>query len=217
MVKKEARKERKKDDVIKVKIDDLYLSYSSSFEEASLEKVDEKEAEKIRVEIEEKTLESLRVINEETLQLSEFLIEDKNLARELCRLIKPVLKHLNQSFAIPSRTIPNSKKSDQIILNEDGHLIFADEKGKVNSKPLDKYPSEIILIVFLNIIPKLGRLLRFYRKKVGMRVNLFEKIYRELDNANRAFSNSEAKPGESLEGPKPAEENGIKKILFSKQ
>lgn len=217
MVKKEARKERKKDDVIKVKIDDLYLSYSSSFEEASLEKVDEKEAEKIRVEIEEKTLESLRVINEETLQLSEFLIEDKNLARELCRLIKPVLKHLNRSFTIPSRTIPNSKKSDQIILNEDGHLIFADEKGKVNSKPLDEYPSEIILIVFLNIIPKLGRLLRFYRKKVGMRVNLFEKIYRELDNANRAFSNSEAKPGESLEGPKPAEENGIKKILFSKQ
>jgi len=217
LVKKEVRKERKKDDIIKVKIDDLYLSYSSSFEGESLERVDEKEAEKIRVEIEEKILESLRVINEETLQLSEFLIEDKNLARELCRLIKPVLKHLNRSFAIPSRAIPNSKKSDQIILNEDGHLIFAYEKGKVNSKPLDEYPSEIILIVFLNIIPKLGRLLRFYRKKVGMRVNLFEKIYRELDNANRAFSNSEAKPGESLEGPKPAEENGIKKILFSKQ
>lgn len=217
MVKKGARKERKKDDPIKVKIDDLYLSYSSPAEGAGLEAVDEKEAEKLRVEIEEKILYSLREINEEILQLSEFLIEDKKLAKELCRLIKPILKHLNLSFPIPSRAIPISKKSDQIILNEDGHLIFTYEKGKVNSKPLDEYPSEIILIVFLSIIPKLGRLLRLYRKKVGMRVNIFEKMYRELDNANRAFSNSEVNSGESLGGPKPVEENGIKKILFSKK
>ena len=94
------------------------------FDNRSLEMLDEKEVEEAKVEIEEKFLDSLKVINEEALQLSEFLIEDKKLAKELCRLIKPILKHLNISFPIPSRAIPIPEKSDQIILNEDGHLIF---------------------------------------------------------------------------------------------
>jgi hypothetical protein len=179
----------------------------------SLEMLDEKEVEKAKVEIEEKFLDSLKVINEEILQLSEFLIEDKKLAQELCRLLRQVLKHLNLSFVIPSRAIPISEKIDQIILNEEGHLIFVYEKSKVDSKALEEYPPEIILIVFLNIIPKLGKLLRLYRKRVGMRVNFFEKIYRELENASKVFVTSNQKLEVSLR--ERTEEDGVKKTLFS--
>jgi len=188
--------------------------YSFLFGDQSSETLDEKMVEKAKVEIEGKFLDSLKVINEEILQLSEFLIEDKKLAQELCKLIKQVLKHLNLSFVIPARAIPLFKETEQIILNEEGHLIFVHEKNKVSSRALEEYPPEIILIVFLDIIPKLGRLLKLYRKKVGMRVNFFEKIYRELENVNRTFVTSNQRPDESLE--ESVEVDGVKKVLFSK-
>jgi len=181
----------------------------------SLETLDEREVEKARAEIEEKFLGSLKVINEEILQLSEFLIEDTKLARELCKILRPILKHLNLSFAIPPRAIPIHEKTDRITLNQEGHLIFVYERNKVDSKALEEYPPEIVLIVFLSIIPKLGKTLKLYRKKVGMRVDFFEKIYRELENAKKTFTASNQEGGDHLEVH--VEENGVKKTLFSNE
>ena len=212
MGKKRGKKEAKKDEVSKERRD-YEQFHPFLFGNRSLETLDEKEVEKAKVEIEEKFLDSLKVINEEILQLSEFLIEDKKLAQELCRLLRQVLKHLNLSFVIPSRAIPIFKKIDQIILNEEGHLIFVYEKSKVDSKALEEYPPEVILAVFLNIIPKLGKLLRLYRKRVGMRVNFFEKIYRELENVSRVFVTSNQRLEASLR--ERVEEDGVKKTLFS--
>lgn len=213
MVKKGGKKEAKRGDFSEERMDHEFF-YPFSLSNRSLEELDEKEVEKAIVEIEEKFLDSLKVINEEILQLSEFLIEDKKLAQELCRLVKPILKHLNLSFTIPARAIPLFKKTDQIILNEDGHLIFVHEKNKIDSKALKEYPPEIVLLVFLIIIPKLGKVLKLYRRKVGMRVNFFEKIYRELENAKRAFVTSNQSLDKGLK--EAVEVDGVKKTLFSK-
>jgi hypothetical protein len=202
-VKKGGKKEAKRGDFSEERVDHEFF-YPFSLGNQSLEELDEKEVEGTIVEIEEKFLDSLKVINEEILQLSEFLIEDRKLAQELCRLVKPILKHLNLSFTIPARAIPLFEKTDQIILNEDGHLIFVYEKNKIDSKALKEYPPEIVLLVFLNVIPKLGKVLKLYRRKVGMRVNFFEKIYRELENAKRAFVTSNQSLDTSLEEAKPA-------------
>lgn len=212
MGKKRGKTEAKKGGFSKERMDYEHF-HPFLFGNRSLEMLDEKEVEEAKVEIEEKFLDSLKVINEEILQLSEFLIEDKKLAQEVCRFLRQVLKHLNLSFVIPSRAIPIFKKIDQIILNEEGHLIFVYEKNKVDSKALEEYPPEIILIVFLNIIPKLGKLLRLYRKRVGMRVNFFEKIYRELENVSRVFVASNQRPEASLR--ERVEKDGVKKALFS--
>ena len=213
MVKKGDKKEAKRGDFSEERMDHEFF-YPFSLSNRSLEELDEKEVEKAIVEIEEKFLDSLKVINEVILQLSEFLIEDKKLAQELCRLVKPILEHLNLSFTIPARAIPLFKKIDQIILNEDGHLIFVHEKNKIDSKALKEYPPEIVLLVFLNIIPKLGKVLKLYRRKVGMRVNFFEKIYRELENAKRTFVTSNQSLDKGLE--EAVEVDGVKKTLFSK-
>jgi hypothetical protein len=213
LVKKGGKKEAKRGDFSEERMDHEFF-YPFSLSNRSLGDLDEKEVEKAIVEIEEKFFDSLKVINEEILQLSEFLIEDKKLAQELCRLVKPILKHLNLSFTIPARAIPLFEKTDQIILNEDGHLIFVYEKNKIDSKALKEYPPEIVLLVFLNIIPKLGKVLKLYRRKVGMRVNFFEKIYRELENAKRTFVTSNQSLDKGLE--EAVEVDGVKKTLFSK-
>jgi len=212
LARKGGKKEAKRDDFSKGRMDPEFF-YPFSLGNPPLEESDEKEVERIFKEIEEKFLDSLKVINEEILQLSEFLIEDKNLAQEICKLVGPILKHLNLSFTIPARAIPLFEKTDQIILNGDGHLIFVHEKNKIDSKALKEYPPEIILLVFLNIIPKLGKVLKLYRRKVGIRVNFFEKIYRELENTNRAFVTSSQSLDKGLES---VEVDGVKKTLFSK-
>lgn len=198
MEKKIVRKKAKSSEFLDERRNEVNLSYFL-FQSQNLGMLSEREIEKIRGEVEQKFSEALKVINEETLQLSEFLIEDKKLARELCRLIRPVLKRLDLSFVIPPEAIPIFKKTDRIILNEAGHLIFVHEKTKVSSKPLEEYPPEIVLTVFLIIIPELGRSMRSYRKTIGMRISFFEKMYRELENVNRAFETSKESEGESLE------------------
>jgi len=187
--KKIVRKKAKSSEFSDKRMNEVNLSYLL-FQSQGLEMLDEREIEKIRGVVEQKFSDALKVINEETLQLSEFLVEDKKLAQELCRLIQPILKRLDLSFVMPPEAIPIFKKTDRIILNEAGHLIFVYEKTKVSSKPLEEYPPEIVLAVFLNIIPELGRSMRSYRKTISMRINFFERMYRELENINRAFTTS---------------------------
>lgn len=198
MEKKIVRKKAKSSDFSDERMNEVNLSYLL-FQSQDLEMLDERKIEKIRGVIEQKFSDALKVINEETLQLSEFLVEDKKLAQELCRLVQPILKRLDLSFVIPPDAIPIFKKTDRIILNEAGHLIFVYEKTKVSSKPLEEYSPEIVLAVFLNIIPELGRSMRSYRKKIGMRINFFERMYRELENINRAFTTSKGNAGGSPE------------------
>jgi len=142
---------------------------------------------------------------------------------------------LDLSFVIPPEAIPIFKKTDRIILNEAGHLIFVYEKTKVSSKPLEEYPPEIVLAVFLIIIPELGKSMRSYRKTISMRINFFEKMYRELENVNRAFATSKefermyrelesinrafatSKENAGVSSGERMEENGIKKSLFEKR
>ncbi|MBE0512586.1 hypothetical protein IBX38_06015 [Candidatus Bathyarchaeota archaeon] len=164
--------------------DDSYFSYANM------------EIEKTRTEIEQKFFDFLKVINRETLQLSEFLVEENKLSHELCKLLKNILKRLNASFNIPPEAIPELKETKEIILNAEGHLIIISDKGEVDSKVLEDYPPDVILMVFCSVIPKLGRLVELYRKKISLRVNFFEKTYRELDNLYRAFATSEQKKAE---------------------
>ncbi len=192
--KKDSPKKAKPSEFSDERMNEVNLSYLL-FQSQDLEMLDEKDVEKIRGKLEQRFSNAIRMINEETLQLSEFLIEEKKLAQELCRLIRPILKRLNLSFVIPPEAIPIFKKTDRIILNEAGHLIFVYEKTKVSSKPLEEYPPEIVLTVFLNIIPELGKTMQSYRKKIGMRINFFEKMYRELENINRAFATPKENAG----------------------
>jgi hypothetical protein len=167
------------------------------------------EMDKTRAEVEQKLFDFLEVINEGTVRLSESLIEESKLSYEICRILRQILKRLNFSFTIPSETLPWLRKTRRIILNEEGHLIILYENGDVDSKLLEDYPPSIILIVFHYIIPKLGKLVKLYGKKISLRANFFKKIYQELDNLQRAFETSAEKPSEK----ERFRRNEIKKIL----
>ncbi|MEM2118488.1 MAG: hypothetical protein QW386_05665 [Candidatus Bathyarchaeia archaeon] len=151
------------------------------------EVLSEEQIEKSRVEVEQKLQELLKTISEETLQLSEFLMEENNLVQELHASLKQILKKLNVSFNIPPKNLPLKRQVKKVILNEECHLIIVHEKGEVNSASLAEYPPEIIMAVLLAIMPELAKVVMLYRKKISTRVNFFGKVKKELKNVVKAI------------------------------
>ena len=174
-----------------------------------------KEWEKLMEEMEQKFEELLRTIREETLQLSEFLIEEKRLIHELYSLLKPILKQLNISFNIPTKAIPLLDRVKHISLNAEGHLILVDEKNAVSSKALEDCSPEVILKVLWVVIPALSESILAYRKRVSFRVSLFERISREFKNLYQTFIRRQEKPEED-ENEK-SQEDGVRKSLQSEK
>jgi hypothetical protein len=179
--------------------EETYFFHPMQLSEESEEVLDEKEIEKSKVEIEQKLQELLRSISEETLQLSEFLMEENKLMNEICISLKQILKKLNVSFNIPPHDIPLRKKVKKVILNEEGHLILVHEKGEVNSAFLAEYPPEIVMAVLWVVMPELAKVVMLYRKKISMRANFFGKIKKELKSVAKAIVGKEAVPDSGSE------------------
>ncbi|RLI21632.1 hypothetical protein DRO54_03210 [Candidatus Bathyarchaeota archaeon] len=170
-----------------------FYQASDFLEEA--ESLDEKDVEKFK-EIEKKLQDILKMIEEETMQLSEFIMEEKNLTNESCTLLRGILKKLKISFKLPAKAVKLPKKPKEVILNEEGHLILVFEKGEVISKLLEEYPPETVMSVIWEILPGLAKSIKIYREKISSRVSFFEKVKRELRNVFKIFSSSEAKESE---------------------
>jgi len=156
--------------------------------------MDAKEMEKIKVEMEKDFFKKLQTMNEETMQLSELLKEEKRLTHELCTLLTQILAKLNVSLSIPTENPPWPNGIKQALLNSQGHLILVSEDGEISSRNLEDYPSDTIFVVFWNVIPQLGNLIGEYRKKTNLHVNFFNRITRELNNIPKLFSSLEGKP-----------------------
>lgn len=179
--------------------DETYLSYTRQLQNSELEVEESKELEEKRGEIENKFNEFLTAIDEETLQLSEFLIEEKKLTDELCSLLTQTLRRLKISFYISPEHVAKLGEARQIKLNREGHLIIIRDRDKVDSKLLSDYPPDIILTVVWVIIPELEKAMKAYRSRISNRVSLLERIKQELKNIEKAFSPTEEKSCEQLE------------------
>jgi len=198
---------------------------SSQVQSEGIEAADSKDAERTLGEMEQKFEELLRVIREETLQLSEFLIEEKRLIHELYVLLKLTLRQLNASFHISAKMIPLSEKVKHVVLNEEGHLILVDDKGGVTSRALEDYPPEVILNVLWVVVPEMSQMIVSYRKRISFRVNIFEKISREFRNLHKIFlRREEDQPSEGSEESlkdeaqkDEAQKDGVRQSLLSKK
>ncbi len=178
-------------------VEETYFFHPVQLSEEKGEFLDEKEIEKSNVEIEQKLQELLKGISEETLQLSEFLMEENKMMGELCMSLKQILKKLNVSFNIPPRDIPLRKKVKKVILNEEGHLILVYEKGDVYSAFLAEYPPEIVMAVLWVVMPEMAKVVMLYRKKISARVNFFGKVKKELKSVAKAIIGSKEAASDS--------------------
>lgn len=193
---------------------------SSQLQSEEMQTANSRDTEKTLSDMEQKFEELLRSIREETLQLSEFLIEEKRLIHELYILLKLALRQLNASFRISAQMIPLSERIKHVVLNEEGHLILVNDKGEVSSKALEDYPPEVILNVLWVVLPELNEMIVSYRKRISFRVNIFEKISREFKNLQKIFSKheeSQASESSSEASEEEAQKDGVRQSLLSKK
>jgi hypothetical protein len=148
--------------------------------------------------VEKKFFDELKSLSEEALQLTEFLSEDKRLSHEICSLLKDSMGRLDLTVEVPVKALPFLEKVERILLNSHCHLIIVDEDEKIESMDLEEYPSEVVLMVVWNIIPKLKILLSEYTKRVKLRVEYFDKISRDLRSLQGTFDFSAEAPVEDL-------------------
>ncbi len=190
---------QKQEEIKEEVVEETRFFHSVQLSEGNGELLDEKEIEKSRVEIEQKLQELLKSISEETLQLSEFLMEENKMTEEICLSLKQILKKLNVSFNIPPRDIPLRRNAKKIILNEEGHLILVYEKGEVHSAFLAEYPPEIVMAVLWVIMPEMAKVIMLYRKKISTRINFFGKIKKELKGAAKAIAGNKEETSDTSE------------------
>jgi len=183
----------------KKQVDEVYFFHPVQLSDDK-EVLDEKEIEKSNTEFEQKLHEFLTSINEDVLQLSEFLMEENKIVNELCNALKQILKKLNVSFNIPPKDLPVKRKISKAILNEEGHLVLLSEKGDVHSAFLGDYPPQIVMNVLWVAMPELAKAITLYRKKISTRVSFFEKLRKELKSIAKAVAKGD------IEGLEESEE-----------
>jgi hypothetical protein len=151
------------------------------------ESIKPSDKEKPTSEGEQRLQEILKSINDETLQLGDFLSSETVLVKELCTSLTEILKKLDVSFNIPQQDVPLGKKVKKVILTEQGHLSVTGEEGEVKSAFLAEYSPEIVMAVLWIVIPELAKVISLYRKRLGARVGFFEGIKRELKSVAKAI------------------------------
>jgi len=163
-------------------------------------------------EVEERFSGLLKDITADTRQLSEYLVEEGGTVAAICASLKKVFSELDLSVALPKEAVPSMEKSKEIILNPEGHLIIVQKDGTVESKSLEKYPPETILMVVWGVIPKLREEVSNYMKRVRVRLNFLEMVNEELKNIERPFETTgDSVPGKSIG---EFEERKVREVLL---
>jgi hypothetical protein len=90
-------------------------------------------------------------------------------------------------------------------------LILINDKNEVESRALEDYPSDVISTLISHIVPELSKSLTLYRQRIAVRIDLFDRVNRELRNL-RNMSDNRSDKNEEGSGPV---EDGIKKTLMN--
>jgi len=90
-------------------------------------------------------------------------------------------------------------------------MILINDKNEVESRALEDYPPDVISNMISHIVPELSKSLTAYRQKIAMRIDLFDRVNRELRNLRNMSDN---RPDKNEEGSGPVED-GIKKTLMN--
>lgn len=139
------------------------------------------ESYELRLKEMESTLsELLQSIREGAQMLVESRARDARLSRELCAALAAYIGWLDIDLELKPEAIPQFNDAGQVSLNPHGHLVVVDGRGRVSSRPLEEYPTEVVLTVFWNALSQLPSEIQKYVRRLGERIDLLDRISREL-------------------------------------
>jgi hypothetical protein len=150
--------------------------------------------------IEGRIYECLKAISDETSQLNTYLTREKRVITELCDLLTKIISRLRTTFEIQPSQIPRLGQAVSIRLDLEGRLVLNRGDGRIDSKPLREYSSEVVLTVLWLIIGKLQKSIQDHQEKISRRASLLDKIKLELESLHRSLLKTENEKHEQTRG-----------------
>jgi hypothetical protein len=145
-------------------------------------------------------VDELRDIQGEYLMLSELYEKERAYGRKLAETMRMLQYEVDVTIPINKEYLSDPMNPlREAYLASESVVVMVDEDDNKTSKPLDRFPPEVILSVIQDCTPELKRLITEKRRSATIKVNSLEKVLRELRKAQATFKQTKVEPDQEPE------------------
>jgi len=148
----------------------------------------------------EKIVAELRDIQGEFAQLSELDEMERNYALKLVDQLKQIQSVVSSVVPLATQSLPEEfSRTKEAYLTVDAVMVLVDEGGNHTSIPLSRLQPYQILATVTQVTPVLKKAIAEKRKATGERVEVLEKILREVKKASSSLKETSRYPDQTEE------------------
>lgn len=139
----------------------------------------------------EKIVTALREIQGEFAQLSELDEMEHNYALKLVDQLRQIQSVVDNVVPLPREALPDEySQAKEAYLTVDAVVVVVDANGKQISVPLSKFEPSQVLSTVTYVTPLLKRAISEKRRATGERVELLERVLREVKKASGSLKDT---------------------------
>lgn len=162
-----------------------------------------------------KIITELREIQEEYSQLSELEEMERNYADKLVDSLKVIQASVEEVIPVDKSALgPSYKYVKEAYLTRDAVVVLMNASGIQSAIPLSNLKSGEILAVVQNAAPHLKKIIADKRSETGDRVELLEKVLKEIKKAGKVLKEPTA---DEPVGRKVADEEDLISSALAKE
>jgi len=129
----------------------------------------------------------LREIQGECAQLSELEEMERNYANKLVESLKSVQTVVEEPIPIEKPALgAKYRYAKEVFLASDAVVVMFNNSGISSALPLSRFKSNEILSIVQSVTPHLKKIIALKRKETGERVELLERILKEMKKTGAA-------------------------------
>jgi len=137
-------------------------------------------------------VDDLTTLQSEFAQLSELDEMERNYTRKLIDSLRMLQTEVDAALPLRVENLgPAYSGSKQAFLASDCVVVIAEQDGANRSVPLTKFEPKYVLSIVKEATPALARIISERRKDVGARVDLLERILKEVKKAGNMAKQTE--------------------------
>jgi hypothetical protein len=153
----------------------------------------------------EEIVSSISLLKEEAAQITELSELERQYANETITYLKRMIEPLNTSFHIdPKGVMKGDGSVTDIVLTPQGTVCLV-RKENVVSKPIDSLQTETLVNIIQQVIPQVKDHVSVKREKMTSRVNMLERVTKELRKVSPVTPAPKAKPVPNSTAPRSLE------------
>ncbi len=152
----------------------------------------------------------LTSLQSEFAQLSELDEMERNYTRKLIESLRMLQSEVDVALPLDKESLgPAYSKAKEAHLASDCVVVITGEDDSKTSVPLTRFESKYVISIVKEATPALAKIISQKRKEVGSRVDLLERILKEVKKAGNMAKQPERGP------PQPVEEDLVQNSITS--